>query len=452
MLFHKKANHIFERVENMNVMKILLVMSVLLTSSQLFAEKFNTSSSVKYAVLTEQNAIILALEGNPNLAQMQARYEAMKSLPSQIGSLPDPILSLGAANFPTDSFERSQEGMTQLQIGISQAFPFPGKLSLKEEAAEFEAKAAFFDVAEMRLLLAQNTSNKWWQIFYLDRAMETVNKNQDLLRQFIEVAKTKYTTGEGLQQDVLLSQLELSKLLDKEIQIVALRENQLIRLNILMNIAPRSEITLPNKINLVQRNILPEQQLYQLARQFRPLLQKHKQLILAAKSKLDLAEREYYPDFNIGVTYGDRVGENPPFMGGERTDLISIKLGIKIPLYASTKQSYKVKQRIAEQFKSKYAYFDEINQVRADIASSVTDYDRSKQQLSLFTTGILPQARQTVASMLAGYRVSEVDFLNLVRSQVTLFNYELQYWLTVSQSNQALASLQASVGKEDIYE
>lgn len=430
----------------------LLITLFLLSAEQLSAKQVNMHSASEYDVLTEQNAIALALANNPNLAQIKARYEAMKSIPSQVGTLPDPILTLGAMNFPTDSFDRSQEGMTQLQIGVSQAFPFPGKLSLKEDIAEFEAKAAYYDVAEMRLLLTKNVSNKWWQLFYLDRAIETVDKNQALLKQFIEVAKTKYTTGKGLQQDVLLSQLELSKLINHKIQIVALKATQIIQLNILMDITPRSPITLANKLSFNQPHLLAEEQLYQLAIRSRPLLQKHKKLISAANSRLDLAERDYYPDFNIGVTYGDRIGQNSQPMGGDRADLFSIKLGIKIPLFASTKQSYRVKQRISEQFKSKYAYLDESNQVKADIARYITDYRRSEQQRSLFETGILPQARQTVQSMLVGYQVSEVDFLNLVGSQVTLFNYELQFWQSVSQSNQALASIQASIGKEYIYE
>ena len=50
--------------------------------------------------------------------------------------------------------------------------------------------------------------------------------------------------------------------------------------------------------------------------------------------------------------------------------------------------------------------------------------------------------------MLAGYQVSEVDFLNLVRSQITLFNYETQYWRSLSAANQALARLHAAVGEE----
>ncbi len=54
--------------------------------------------------------------------------------------------------------------------------------------------------------------------------------------------------------------------------------------------------------------------------------------------------------------------------------------------------------------------------------------------------------------MLAGYQVSQVDFLNLVRSQIALLNNELQYWNAFAEANQALANLTAAVGEEEIYE
>jgi outer membrane protein TolC len=90
--------------------------------------------------------------------------------------------------------------------------------------------------------------------------------------------------------------------------------------------------------------------------------------------------------------------------------------------------------------------------VRAQISTAYGDYQQYKQQAELFKGGIIPQARQTVASMLAGYQVNKVDFLNLVRSQITLYNYETQYWMALSGANQALAQLTAVVGKEEIYE
>jgi len=160
--------------------------------------------------LTLVAAVDLAVRDNPGLAQIQARSKSMAAAPSQAGTLPDPVLSLNALNMPTDTFNLSQEPMTQMQFGVTQTIPFPGKLALREEASAFAAKAAEEDVDEALLMLVQNVKSSWWQMHYLDRAIEIVKRNQRLLRQFVEIASTKYKTGEGLQQDVLLAQVELS--------------------------------------------------------------------------------------------------------------------------------------------------------------------------------------------------------------------------------------------------
>ena len=403
-------------------------------------------------LLTEKTAVEVAVRNNSNLAEMQVRYKALSEVPSQVGTLPDPMVNLNAMNFPSDTFDRDQEAMTQAQIGFSQAFPFPGKLSLKEEAAEYDALAAGHTVKEVRLQLIRNVKSKWWQLYYLDRALETVGLNQSLLRQFIAVAKTKYETGKGLQQDVLLAQLELSKLIDQKIQLQAIRRIQSIGLNVLMDRPANIVVSLPSQVSKTMPNLVDETVLYQLAEVARPRLKQMETQLDAAQSRLDLAKRNYYPDFKLGVTYGDRAGDDPLPRGGARSDFVSVMVGVKIPLYAGRKQSKAVSQKSYELQKSHYALLDEKGQVMAAISTAVTDYDRAKQQFSLFGSGIVPQARQTVDSMLAGYQVSEVDFLNLVRSQMTLFNYELQYWKALSDAKQALARLEAAVGEESVYE
>ncbi|MBW6454148.1 MAG: TolC family protein, partial [Methyloprofundus sp.] len=169
-------------------------------------------------LLTLQTAINIAVQDNPSLAQIQARSEALAAIPAQRGTLPDPIISFNALNLPVDSFDLAQENMTQLQGGISQAIPFPGKLALQEQTATYQAEAAVYDVTEARWRLLRDVKQHWWTLFYLDRALDIINTNQQLLRQFVQIAQTKYVVGQGLQQDVLLAQLELSKLLDNEIQ------------------------------------------------------------------------------------------------------------------------------------------------------------------------------------------------------------------------------------------
>jgi outer membrane protein TolC len=403
-------------------------------------------------VLMHDEAVATALHDNPSLAQIRSRYQALSEVPSQVGTLPDPTININAMNFPTDSFDRSQEPMTQVQIGFSQMIPFPGKLSLKKEAAEFEAIAAGHSVQEATLQLRSNVSTKWWQTYYLDRALETVQKNQALLRQFITVAKTKYETGEGLQQDVLLAQLELSKLLDQEIQLIAMRRMQAIELNVLMDQLPSTIIELPTQVSTQMPTLISEESLGELAGNERARLKQMQSNIESAQARLKLAKRDYYPDFMVGMTYGDRTGINTMPSGGDRADFASLMIGIKVPLYAKRKQAKAVAQRNSEVDMSRYALRDEKSNVLAQVSKSITDYQRAKQQFSLFESGIIPQAQQTVSSMLAGYQVNEVDFLNLVRSQITLFNYELQYWKALSEANQALARLEAAVGEESIYE
>lgn len=418
----------------------------------LMANTSYASEQIRQENLSVPAAVEIAIRDNPNLAEMQARYEALTEVPSQVGALPDPMVNLNAMNFPTDTFDRDQEAMTQVQIGFSQVFPFPGKLNLKEEAAEYDAQAAGHSVDEVRLQLIKNVKGKWWQLYYLDRALDTVDNNQALLRQFIAVAKTKYETGKGLQQDVLLSQLELSKLLDQDIQLQAIRRNQAIQLNILMGRPANGFILLPDIVSKEMPDLTDESKLYQKSVSIRPRLKQMETQVDAAQSRLDLAKRDYYPDFKLGVTYGDRTGDNPLPRGGARSDFVSVMVGVKIPLYTARKQSKAVSQKNLELQKNRYALLDEKGLVTAAISSAVTDYRRAKQQFSLYGSGIVPQAQQTVQSMLAGYQVSEVDFLNLVRSQMTLFNYELQYWKALSDAKQALARLEAAVGEDTVYE
>ena len=342
--------------------------------------------------LNVETAVQTAVRDNPSLAEMQSRYEALSEVPSQVGTLPDPMINFGAMNFPTDTFDRAQEPMTQLQFGLSQSFPFPGKLGLKAEAAEHDAVAAGHSVDEAKLQLVRKVKTKWWQIYYLDRALQTVDRNQSLLMQFIEVAKTKYETGRGLQQDVLLAQLELSKLIDQKIQLGAIRRRQSIQLNILMDRSPELQVTLPEDVGRVLPKLAAEVVLFEKAEGARPILRQLQSKIEAARTRLDLAKRDYYPDFKVGVTYGDRTGANPMPRGGARSDFFSVMLGVKVPVYFGRKQSKAVAQKALNLQTNRYALLDERGLVLGAIASGVTDYRRSKEQLSLFETGIVPQA------------------------------------------------------------
>lgn len=94
---------------NRGLWQILVLALVLPVAG--WAEEFEQQRPTKF--LSVEDAIATAVENNPGLAEMQARFEALAQIPSQLGTLPDPILSLNAMNLPTDTFNVGQEPMTQ---------------------------------------------------------------------------------------------------------------------------------------------------------------------------------------------------------------------------------------------------------------------------------------------------------------------------------------------------
>jgi len=427
-----------------------LYRSRLFKTSWLLLALISCSTFATASTLRLKQAEDLALANNPALHAADSHATALAAMPFQAGSLPDPTLSLNALNLPVNSFSTTQENMTQMQLGISQSLPFPGKLALKQEAAESIADAALSNRDELQLLLLRNVRIHWWNLSYLDKALKIIQNNQALLRNLVRVSEVKYKTGTGLQQDVLLAQLELSKLLEKELGLKFERSKQVAGLNALLGRDPAMPIELPNELPEISSNTTDVGALKLWAKENRPMLISLTRHIDAADSMVALAKKDYYPDFKLGAAYGFRQGVNP-ISRQSRSDLGSIMLSMTLPIYSGSKQDRAVDQRKAEKTKAQYSWQDGLNQVYAEIDTAAADLRITREQLSLFRQGIIPQARQTTASMLAGYQVNKVDFLNLVRAQLSEFNNDIQYWQLYARAGQAEARLAAAAGKKQLH-
>lgn len=408
-------------------------------------------SAIETPEITLEDAVDTALGQSPELAALRARTRALATLPAQVGSLPDPVLSLNAMNLPTDTFDFDQEPMTQTQIAVSQMIPFPGKRQLRRSAATFEAHAADAQVAELRDALIGNVRGAWWRLFAIDRALEIVTQNKALMRDFVNIAQTKYAVGRGLQQDVLLAQLELSRLLDREMRLTGRRRSLQAALNGLLDRSPDRIIVLARTPPSTRLPELPdEKDLLQRAVEYRDELASHRDRIRAADERVALARRDRYPDFRLGAGYGFRQSEDAA--GRDRPDFFTVMFSVSVPLYAGNKQNQAITQRRLEREQRAYALSMATRSIETAIGRNLADYEAARDQVSLLETAIIPQAQQTVASMLAGYQVNEVDFLNVVNGQITLYNAQINYWTSLSDAKRMLAAVAAAVGTEALYE
>lgn len=382
------------------------------------------------------------INNNPDLLASYQNWQADLAKIPQAGALPDPQLSFNLLNLPVNTFELNQEPMTGKQIALMQMFPFPGKQGLREDIAKSAADISRDKNLELKNQLIKNIKQTYYDIFFIDRSLETVQKNRGVLQDFIRIAQSKYSVGKGLQQDVLKAQVEFSKLEDKSITLTQKRQAATARLNALLNRpagTPLGKTIVPEPDSLN----LDFAQLQNLANENRPLLQAWNSMFQQSAKKVSLAKKEYLPDFKLGIAYTQRDKlENG--MGG--IDYLSGLFSVDIPLYFWRKQNKKVEETRYNQDMVQQSYRNVQNQVYADLDKSLSDVEKNYRLLELYKSGIIPQATQSLNAAIAGYQTNKVDFLTLLNNQLTLFNFELDYYRFLSDYRKGIADLEAATG------
>ncbi|HED11921.1 MAG TPA: transporter, partial [Caldithrix abyssi] len=115
-------------------------------------------------VLVLENLIEEGLENNPQVKAFYTKSRADEARVPQAGSLPDPMVSLNVLNLPVDNFVFDQEPMTGKQLAVKQTFPFPGKLSLKENIARKGANVSQANWEELRWQLIRNIKVTYYKL------------------------------------------------------------------------------------------------------------------------------------------------------------------------------------------------------------------------------------------------------------------------------------------------
>jgi outer membrane protein, heavy metal efflux system len=383
-----------------------------------------------------------ALANNPELKALKDREDAFSQRPSQEESLDNPKIGFALLAVPTNSFSFTQEPMTQKQISISQKIPFPGKLPLKGDIARKETEIVREDYVEKKNDLVMQVKDAFRNLLLIDKTIDVTKENRDLLREFVKTTETKYAVGEGIQQDVLKAQVELSKMTDALITLAQKKESVAAHLNTLLNRpvdTPFREIEGIDIEGMKHRGFMfTQDELQKIAEANRPVLIGAKHLIERDRLALRLAEKNYFPDVDVGVSYGQR---------DERPDFVSGFVMVTVPLWHKTKEDKKVAEERANIRQAIEQYNAMKNTLFFRIRDAVTQIGKYQKKIELFKTGLLPQSRAALESAISGYQVNKVDFITLVNNQVTLYNYEIEYYRAVTDYENKISDIEATVGK-----
>src|SRR5216117_118154 len=249
-----------------------------------------------------------ALKQNPEIEAARQRWRAAHERAPQARTLDDPEFKVELFNYPN---RLNPDASANTIFGLSQRFPFPGKLGLKESLAVQEADMAASLLRAKELEVAAKVKSAYYEVFLAHKAIEIHHQQTGLLKDFFAIANARFRAGKGTQVDVLKSAVELSKLENELPVLEQQQESAHARLNLLLSRAPSASLGLPVEPSGPRPRPSVEQ-LQQAAIQNRPELRVINVDMARSSAAIALSQRQFYPDFNVGVSrfqnYGTRDG------------------------------------------------------------------------------------------------------------------------------------------------
>ena len=384
----------------------------------------------------------LARERNPAIRAAAARADATAAREASAGLPPDPTLQVGVMNFSLPGFDVDMPNSMAPSVQAMQMLPFPGKLGLSEVLAEQSTAMARAGADERWWEVRAMAARAFFQVYEIDAKLDVMRETLALLTDFQGVARSMYAAGAGRQSDVLRANVEVARM-DAEIEkMVAMRRVASARLNAVLN--RPAETTVPRtELPALPADWPGQETLRAWAEESRPMLQRSRTGVERAQTRQALARRQIWPDFSVGVQYGQRSAGVP---GTIRMG--SAMLGFSVPVFARSRQ-LRLRDEAAAMEAAAQAELSEARAgVDARLGALLAELDRAHTLIRLYRSEVLPQTDANVESSFSSYRVGAVDFMTLVDAQMTTNRYEQEYYTLLADYGRAVAELEMTVGRE----
>lgn len=387
---------------------------------------------------SSRDLISIVLASNPAVKASRAKWEAMKERVPQARAWEDPraagdFRAERSVNVPPNSF------MDQT-VMLEQEVPVSGKNLSRGRTATAEARAAFEDFRRTELDVVMRARIAYARLANGYAQLEVNRRNTDLLEQFVEISRSRYEAGTASQADVLTAQTDAAKLLEGRADLERRISEAQSALNVLMNRPAQALLDVSGSLNFTRQG-LPLQKLQSIALAQRPELQRAQDRIDAERFRLELANRQWFPDPALNVKtqrYNDAAQA-----------VSEVDVGVSFPLPFLNWKKYGA--GIQEARKTLENAQHEFAATRAETFGLVRDQlkkiQTSASQYELYQDKILPVARQTVDAGRAAYEASTGGFLELISARRTLQDAESAALTHLAEHEIAVAELDAIIGR-----
>lgn len=376
-------------------------------------------------------------QSNPEIAAALHMWKAAMAVPKQASALPGAEITVQqfSVGSPRPFAGYSNSDFAYVGIGGSQDLPYPGKRRLRSEVAEKEADSIRAQSDGVRSQAIEALKLVYFQLAYLQQTLPILERNDQILGQIQQVSESRYRVGQGNQQDVLMAQLQHTKILRE----IAMHHQDEERLEAQMKQVLSRAQSSPNIVTepLSQTALtLTDAELLDRVRDQNPDVRSRAEMVHRQESQVEVSHKEFRPDFNVSYTYEHTADKF--------RDYYMASFGIKLPNRG--RQSAALAEATENQERAKQQLRAEEQRVQSEVEQQYVLVRRSEDQLKIYTEGLIPQSEATFQAGMAAYQSNRQDFQGLLSSFQDLLNANLEYQRELVEHESALARLERLTG------
>lgn len=383
-----------------------------------------------------------ALANNADVAAARSELEAARERVAPAGALEDPMLELGVINAPLPSLSLQREDMTMKMLGLGQKLPFPGKRELRRSMAALDADGAESAAFEITNGVVRDVRRVYEEIVFNAEAQRLLARTREEFRILADIARMRHQVGLAVQNDVIDAQTELDRLQAQELalqQEAAALQAELRRLLGRDAAAATVEATAPTLLSSPE----PSAQLREAALASRPRLLALQAVVERSARAIELMQREYYPDFDLKLQYGqrDRAPDGMP-----RDDMVSLTVSVNLPIWRKSRLEPQVAEARAMRTQAESMLAAERRETLAALDTQLASVRQWRSTATLYQDTLLPQVQAAVTSAMAAYRVGRVDFLTLRQAELRVLEVSTAFAEAIARHNIAVADIDLLTG------
>jgi len=387
--------------------------------------------------LREVTSVVLA--NNPAIQQALKKWAAAKARITQEGAWDD--LRISGSSRAARFVDVAPNSFTDQMASIEQIVPLTGKNLVRARVATADAIAVFEQARREQLDVVAKTRAAYFRLANGYAQLELNRKNLLSLRQIAEVSRSRYETGKANAAEPLAGEVEASKLLESEQDILRNISAEQSQLNVLMNRDAFAALGPPQETRIVPLDVsMDDLRARMLAN--RPEIKIAQARIDMEKSRVDLTRRNWIPDPGIKVE-AQRYNDS-------RQAASEVDAGVSFTVPWVNPGKYAAALREAkENFAAAQHGFDQVNAESLGLLRDTQqNVHTTRHHVELFRDKLVPQARQAFEANQFAYETGKGSFLEWITAQRNLRDLEAMAQQHVADYYAALAELEAVVGAD----